>query len=116
MSAAGLYHLVVEQGAAFVRTFLYTDDDDVAVNLTGYTARAQLREAYGDAEAVSDWTAYLTIDALAGTITLQVPATVTAAITASRGVWDLELVPPTGADDAIRLLNGKWTLSKEATK
>lgn len=116
MSDPDVYDFVLKQGSKLTMTFSYQDDDEVAIALTDYTARAHLREAYDDASPVLNMTPYLTIDEPAGMVTLAVPATVTATITTLRGVWDLELVPPTGDADAFRLIEGRWKLSKEATK
>lgn len=116
MTDPDTYDFVLLQGSKLAMTFTYRDDDAVAIPLTDYTARSHLRENYGDADPVLNMTPYLTIDEPAGMVTLAVPATVTEDITALRGVWDIELVPPTGDDDAFRLVGGRWKLSKEATR
>ena len=42
--AAAQYDILIEQGATFSRTFVWKDSSEVAVDLTGYTARMQIRK------------------------------------------------------------------------
>jgi hypothetical protein len=42
--AAGQYDITCEQGATFARTLQWLDENEVAVDLTGYTARMHVRK------------------------------------------------------------------------
>ena len=53
---AGIYHLTIEQGATLDRTLTWTDGDGVLVDLTGYTARAQVRDGKDATSAEVDLT------------------------------------------------------------
>lgn len=48
--SAGAYNILAEQGATYAQTFTYRDTTDALVNLTGYTARMQVRENYAAEE------------------------------------------------------------------
>jgi hypothetical protein len=113
--SAGIYHFTIEQGAVFGRIFDWVDDADQPVDLTGYTAAMQLRETYASPVALT-WTAFLTVAGPEGRVSVLVPAPQTAAITLARGVYDLELTPPSGAASTFRLLQGQWDLAAEVTK
>jgi len=110
--AAGAYDLYIEQGATFRRT-LTVKAAGVAVNLTGYTARAMIRAKIADAAPL--WTISCTIPTPAnGQIIMLITDEETAAFTWKSGVWDLELVTPSG--DVTRLLKGKVTNDFEVTR
>ncbi len=107
--SAGVWDLVIEQGATFVQT--YTVADDPEFTWDGWSARAQIRSAPADSgDLLIDLTDYLTI--LGGAIRLAIPASVTQTLTRN-GVWDLEVVQ---GSTVVRLLNGKAILSPEVTR
>ena len=85
------------------------------VDLTGYTARMTVKDKVGGTELLSLTSANsrVTIDATNKTITLTITAVDTAAITWSKGVYDLEMVSPSNVVTAI--LTGKVTVTKEVT-
>jgi hypothetical protein len=107
---AGTYHLLVEQGATLVRTITCAIDDP-SFTWAGWSPRAQVRTvAAANGELLLDLTPYLSV---AGpTITLLVPAAVTANLTRN-GVWDLELAKD---GTVVRLLEGRVDLSPEVTR
>ena len=114
--AATTYDLTIEQGATFSQLVTYKESG-VAVNLTGYTARMQVRSTLESASTVVELTTAngrITLGGSAGTITLTVSATDTAALTAGRGVYDLELV--SGSGIVTRLLQGVATISRNVTR
>jgi hypothetical protein len=108
--------LCIPQGATFSRVIRWKADG-ANVNLTGYTARAQIRPSASSATTTLSLTTENTRIALggtAGTITLSISATDTAAITAGRYVYDLELVSAGGI--VTRLLQGIVTVSANVTR
>ena len=114
--AATTYDLLIEQGATFSQLVTYKESG-VAVNLTGYTARMQVRSTLESAEALIELTTAngrIALGGAAGTITLTISATDTAALTAGRGVYDLELV--SGSGIVTRLLQGVATISRNVTR
>ena len=76
------YNFTAGQGETFDRTVTWTIDD-VAVNLTGYTARLQIRKTHKSTSAVVSLTqaSGLTLGGSAGTIQIVISATATAALT-----------------------------------
>jgi hypothetical protein len=112
----GVYDFTVYQGATFTRTFVWTTDGD-PVDLTGRTARMQIRPSFGSSEVYLDATTengLITITALTGEVTLTIPADVSEGFTWRCGRYDIELVA--SDDSVVRLVQGAVTVSKEITR
>lgn len=115
--AAGTYDFLIEQGATFTATITWRDVNDVPVNLTGYTARMQIRPSEASATVTLELTtanARITLGGSAGTISLNVTATDTALLGAGAYVYDLELI--SGSAVVTRLLQGAATIDAEVTR
>ncbi len=112
--AAGTYNIYIEQGATYDQTFTWTINGN-PVNVTGYTARMQLRSAVASPTVVFDVLVdgTFTLGGAAGTIRVQITAAKTTLIAAGSYVYDLELV--NGAV-VTRLLSGAVTVSPEVTR
>jgi hypothetical protein len=80
-------NLVIDQGANFTVTINYSNDEGVPNNLTGYTARAQMRKSYYSANSISFTSSFT--DAANGEIMLSMTPALTANIKAGRYVYDL---------------------------
>lgn len=117
MSAAQ-YDLVIEQGATWSQAVQWkTGSPATAVNLSGYTARMQLRSSVSASTAALSLTTEngrISLTANTGTITLSISATDTAALAAGRYVYDLELV--SGGGLVTRVMEGVVTVSAEVTR
>jgi hypothetical protein len=114
--AATTYDILIEQGATYSQVITYKEAG-VAVNLTGYTARMQVRSTLESATTVVELTTAngrIALGGTAGTITLTIASTDTAALTSGRGVYDLELV--SGSGIVTRLLQGVATISRNVTR
>ena len=85
------------------------------MDLTGYTARLAVKDKIGGTVLLSLTTENngIVIDNAKKTITLTVEATATDDFTWTRGVYDLEMVSPTGVVTA--LISGRVSISKEVT-
>jgi hypothetical protein len=109
MSCTGTYDWEFVQGEDAVLQLTYKDDAGVAINLTGYTARSQGRESYVSSNTLFDATtgnSQISIDEPNGVITITIPASETANITAPQtGVWDIEIISSGGA--ITNLLGGR---------
>lgn len=118
MQDPGRYDMTIWQGATFQRVFTWRVGTPAAnVNLTGYTARMQLRTAANAATPVLEATTEngrITLGGAAGTITLNLSATVTAALPANQYAYDLELV--SGSGQVTRLIEGFTTVDAEVTR
>lgn len=125
--SAGRYDLVIEKGATFSRIFTWKIPSATnptscpPLNLTGYTARAQIRAtvAAADPPAIdltSSPAAGLVLGGVAGTITMTITAAQTSALTLTNnvGVWDIELTAPDSS--VVRLLEGSVELRPDVTR
>ena len=114
---AGKLNLVIEQGTTFNPVLTYADAAGTAIDLTGYTARMQIRLKRTSTAFLHELTTEgvgITLGGVAGTIALLISATDTTAFTFTTAVYDLELITAGGI--VTRLLQGSVTLSTEATK
>ena len=115
MQAPGYLDLDCWQGANFDYQLTWTVAGS-AVNVTGYSARMQVRQ-YAESTAtvlsLVNGTG-ITIGGTAGTIALSAVATATSAIEAGQYVYDLELV--SGAGYVTRLVEGSFVVYAEVTR
>ena len=113
---SGTHNWTIEQGANWSRRVTWLVSD-VAVNLTGYTARMDVRLRHSSADkvlALSSPSAGITLGGIAGTIDIALTAAQTAAIGEGLYVYDLELVSSTGV--VTRLLEGTVTVTPNTTR
>lgn len=119
MPAAKL-NLSIEQGATWRYALMAKQGTGVsapALDLTGFTARMQLRGELQDATALlelSTANGRITLTPLAGRIDLVLTAVETAALNFDTAVYDLELVNASG--EVTRLVKGNVTLTLEVTR
>lgn len=114
--SAGRYDIVIEQGAGFRLAITWKDSEGKPVNLTGYTAKAQVRASHKASAALLTFTtadASIVLGGAAGTIVLEADHEATEAL-ARGGVWDLKLTPP--GKEPVRLLEGRAALKEASTK
>lgn len=114
--SAGVYDIIIEQGATFIMNATWKDSTGAVINLTGYSARMQIRSDYNSDEALVSLTdsSGITLGGAAGTIAIQIADTVTQTLTSQKAVYDLELISSGGI--VTRLLQGDATISREVTK
>lgn len=111
----GYYNFTTGQGETFTRTVTWKINT-TAVDITGYTARMQVRKTHRSSTADVSLThaSGLTLGGAAGTIDITITAATTAALTAGQYVYDLELVSASGV--VTRVLEGTFTLTAEVTR
>jgi len=121
--AAGKYSMLIEQGATLDLSLLYKDSNNVAIDLTNYSARMKIRSGYADDNPTTYFSLTTTLDAdgtgitlggTAGTIGIFISATKTAAQSFDTAYYDLEIESSNGV--VTRLLEGTVKLSKEVTR
>ena len=114
--SAGTHNFVIDQGADWYATFVYSDSAGTAIDLTGYTAALQLRLTYAESTTAISLTSSsgITITAATGTIVVHATAAQTRAIAAGTYVYDLEITSP--ASIVTRLVGGKVNVSPEVTR
>lgn len=111
----GKYNIICPQGATFVKQLTYTIDD-VPVNLTGYTARMQVRESHSSAVIIVELTTEngrISLGGSAGTVNLLIDAITTAGIDDKEYVYDLELI---SGGNVYRIIEGKFIVTPEVTR
>lgn len=118
MQSPGVLDLNCYQGASWDYSLTWQTGGS-AVNLTGYSARMQVRDSYDGGSAVVSLTSGtgITLGGTAGTIGLELSATATAALDGTPNtqyVYDLELV--SGAGYVTRLVEGRFYVFPEVTK
>lgn len=114
---AAYYDILIEQGATFQKTFTWKGSDEVAVDLTGYTARMQIRKKKSSTDFEHEATTEndgITLGGSAGTVEVVISAADTADFEFTRAVYDLELVDGDGI--VTRLVEGDVSVSKEVTR
>jgi hypothetical protein len=115
--AAAKHDLVIEQGATFRLQLLWEDPNGLPIQIPGHVARMQIRHATYDAQPILSLTS-----APGGGITLTNPGQIlieatalqTAALSVSRGVYDVETESPTGV--VTRLIEGRVAIHQEVTR
>ncbi len=125
--SAGRYDITIEQGATFDLPLRYRAPSGTPVNLTGWTAKLQAREAPNSAvicefnsTLTSNGFIYLTgsaenrEDGANGNVRIFMTAANTAALPQFRGRYDLELRDSAGY--TVRLLEGQFKIEPEITK
>ena len=104
-------NIVIDQGSTFQTSINVTDDNELPIDLTGYSAAAQMRKHYTSSNATSFTTS---ISAALGVVTLSMNAATTNTITAGRYLYDCELTDPNGA--VTRLVEGIVTVTPGITR
>jgi hypothetical protein len=111
----GKYNMVCPQGSTFNKQLTYSIND-VVVNLTGYTARMQVREKHTSTALQLSLTTEnggILLGGALGTITVKTTATATGALIAKDYVYDLEIL---SGSTVTRIIEGKFIVTPEVTK
>lgn len=114
---AAVVDLVIQQGADFAHTISLQNNDGSVFVLTGYTGRMQVRPTVESATVLLDintGNGRIAINGLAGQITLTLTNTITAGLTFTSAVYDLEIV--SGSGFVTRVMEGNITVSLEVTR
>jgi hypothetical protein len=109
---ADFVELTLEKGATFSSQITVKDDQGLEQNLTGYTARSQMRKSYY-ATSKYDFTVVVSAPAL-GLITMSMTAANTSNITPGRYVYDVEIENNSG--DVTRIFEGIVTVLPNVTR
>lgn len=113
---AGTYNITADQGATFSRVITWKDSTGTPINVTGYTARMQVRSIVSsDSVALSLTTenGRIALGGSAGTITLTVAASDMDDVSSGTYAYDLELV---SAGVVTRLVMGSFIVRAEVTR
>jgi hypothetical protein len=111
--AAGKYNIVIEQGADFSLTFTIKDDG-VARDLTGWSARGQIRLRASSASTLAVFDCSIP-SPTSGTVEVKLSNTITSALQPTVARYDVEIF--TAGDAQVeRILQGTATIDPEITK
>ena len=88
--AAGYQELFIEQGSDYITTITLDDVDGMPYDLSGFTAKSQIRKSYYSSNATAEFTITIT-DPVTGVIGLNLDSANTANIAAGRYVYDVEI-------------------------
>lgn len=110
---ASVSNLAIDQGTTYSATISVVDNTGSARDLSGYTARSQMRRSY---YTTANTAFTVSIDNPSeGEIVLELTSAQTSGLKAGRYVYDVELVSNT-TSSVERIVEGIVTVYPEATK
>jgi len=110
---ATISNIFINQHADFSTDVTISDSNGSALDLTSYTALAQVRKTYESTSATS-FTATFDSDRTTGKITLSLTDTQTAALESGRYVYDLLITGVSG--DKTRVVEGIATVNPSVSR
>jgi len=115
MAIAGIYNITMDQGAQWTLQVVYDNNNGTPFDLTGYTARMQVRPKFGSDNAVltlSSPSSGIVITGATGTLELTATTAQTGDIPGGFYVYDLEI---TSGGVVTRLMQGSVTVRDQVT-
>ena len=110
---ASITNIFIDQGATFSKTITVKDTSGNALNLTGFTAIAQIRKSPSSSTSVSFTVAFVS-PRTTGQITISLTATQTAALEAGRYNYDVLIT--SGASVKTRVVEGIATVNPSVSR
>ena len=111
---ATISNIYIDAGADYTTTVTVSDSSGSALDLTGYTAAAQIRKTYESSAATVSFTAAFVSPRTTGQITLTLTGAQTAAIDSGRYVYDVLIT--SGAGALTRVVEGITTINPRVTQ
>lgn len=105
-------NLYIDQGTDFSVTVDVTDSAGEILELSGYTASAQIRKTYSSSSVSATFST--SIAELAGQVTLSLTDTQTSALESGRYVYDLNIT--SGAGLITRVIEGQAIITPGVTR
>ena len=109
---ATISNLFVDAGANYSNIITVAATTGQALNLTGYTAKSQMRKSYSSSVAYTFTSSIY--DAANGKVRLQLDSDQSAAIPAGRWLYDVEITSPSG--NKTRVVEGIVTVNPQITQ
>ena len=131
--AAGRYNFQIEQGSTVDFTINYTDSSGVAIDLTDYEARMDIRPSAGSSELYATLSSSLQADLsgidmtppvtygtgqltkTSGSLRIYISAATSSAFNFNAAQYDLEVYSGSSPTTVTKLLTGQINLIKEVT-
>lgn len=110
---ATISNIFINQGANFTTTVTISDSDGSALDLTSYTALAQIRKTY-ESTTATNFTSTFDADRTTGKITISLTDTQTTALSSGRYVYDLLITSAGG--DKTRVVEGIATVNPSVSR
>ena len=104
-------NIIIDQGTTFSTVITLADEDENAIDLTGYSANSQIRKHYSSSNSQSF---SVSLGGANGTVTLSLTSTQTANLVAGRYVYDVEVTSSTNV--VSRIVEGIVTVTPEVTR
>ena len=111
---ATISNIFIDCGADFTTTVSVTDSSGSALNLTNYTAAAQIRKTYESSSATVAFTVAFNADRTTGKIDISLTGAQTAAISQGRYVYDVVIIAAGG--DKTRVVEGIATINPSVSR
>lgn len=105
--------LTLDQGTTFETSIALTNDDQTAINITGYSFASQIRKSYYSTNAVANL-AVSVVDASTGNVKLSMTSANTANVKAGRYLYDLVMTDTGGVK--TRVIEGIITVTPQVTR
>ena len=109
---AGKANLDIFQGDDWSATVEVTNADGTPADITGYTAKAQIRRDVADEARRVE--VEITTSVASPNVNLSIPHAQTQALSTGSYVWDLQLTSP--ADSIVTVLAGAVVVTREVTR
>jgi|TARA_R110002051_G_C8659139_1_gene488749 hypothetical protein len=109
--AAGVYNISIEKGIHFDVSFTLKDSDGVAINVTNFTFKAEVKRR-AETSLIKAFTITKT-NATNGAISLEMTGANTLALPVGKLAWDL--VAKDGSDKIRRYLTGDVTVTESVS-
>lgn len=104
-------NLVIDQGTTYSTDLNLTDENGDALDLSGYSANSQIRKHYTSSNSVAFT---VSVNAVAGVITLSLNANQTSNLTSGRYVYDVEIAD--ASNTISRIVEGIVTVTPQVTR
>lgn len=116
-SSTGKLNLTIQQGATFSKTLTYLQASGAPRDLTGYSAKTQIKTGVGGAliKELSTSNGGIIITGVAGQVTMFMSPSQTTALTPGTYVYDLELTSSGATPVVTRLVEGTVKVTPEVT-
>jgi hypothetical protein len=114
MSTAGIYNFTLDQGSVFYINLQYKNPDNTPIDLTGQTARMQLRRTFTSPAEITltSPSGGIVITPLTGLVAITITDEQTETLGSGFYVYDLEL---DNAGVINRIIQGQITVSPQVT-
>ena len=107
-------NITIDQGTTFTTQVDLTDENDDPIDLTAYTANAQIRRWYTATSAAAVFTANTGTNTAAGILTLSLTAAQTANLEYGRYVYDVNVTD--ASNTVTRILEGIVMVTPRVTR